>query len=124
MSDWREIMGASAIPPTAFANPTHNPQNQPIKPRSADIAYENQTGSSPPTAAAEASEHVIEATFRSTADEAARPASALVDHQFPPCPECGASRYWISRGKVMCGSRTCYSAVRFILTSVEYHPIN
>ena len=62
--------------------------------------------------------HVIEATFRSAADEAARQPSAIVDHQFPPCPECGSRRYWISRGKVICGSKACYSAVRFILTSI------
>jgi hypothetical protein len=69
-------------------------------------------------------EHVIEATFRPAPDVARFESAAMLDHQFPPCPECGTRRYWISRGKVMCGSRTCYSAVRFILTSIEYHPIN
>lgn len=43
MSDWREIMGVHAI--DALVKPTHNPQNHPIKMRSADIAYENQTAS-------------------------------------------------------------------------------
>jgi len=43
MSDWREIMGARAV--EALVKPTHNPQPRPIKPTSADIAYENQTGS-------------------------------------------------------------------------------
>jgi len=44
MSDWREIMGAHVV--EALVKPTHNPQNQPIKPSSADIAYENRTGNS------------------------------------------------------------------------------
>lgn len=41
MSDWREIMGAQVV--EALVKPPHNPQNYPIKMRSADIAYENQT---------------------------------------------------------------------------------
>jgi hypothetical protein len=44
--------------------------------------------------------------------------------EFPPCPVCGSARYWISKGKVMCGSRRCYSAVRFILTRIEYYPVH
>jgi hypothetical protein len=47
-----------------------------------------------------------------------------VSPEFPPCPKCGSTRYWISRGKVLCGSRTCYSAVRFILTKLEYHQVH
>ena len=67
---------------------------------------------------------VIEATFRSAADIGRLEPARVFEHQFPPCPECGASRYWISRGKVMCGSKTCYSAVRFILTNIEFHAVN
>jgi len=47
-----------------------------------------------------------------------------VSPEFPRCPKCGAARYWIARGMVMCGSRTCYSAVRFILTRIEYHTVH
>ncbi|MGA7869390.1 MAG: hypothetical protein WCA22_00685 [Candidatus Binatus sp.] len=64
---------------------------------------------------------IVEATFRPAADVARL---AVQDHQFPPCPKCGASRYWISGNKVLCGSKVCYSALRFILTSIQFHPIN
>jgi hypothetical protein len=36
MSDWREIMGASAF--RTLVKPTHNPQNPPVEASSADIA--------------------------------------------------------------------------------------
>ena len=43
---------------------------------------------------------------------------------FPPCPECHQARYWISpKGKVVCGSRKCAGAVRFLLTAIEFHPV-
>jgi hypothetical protein len=73
---------------------------------------------------------VVEATFRAAkavALSACEPISnkmVPVRPEFPPCPECGATRYWISLGKVMCGSRRCYSAVRFILTRIEYHQVH
>jgi hypothetical protein len=116
MSDWREIMGAHAA--LAFVKPTHNPQNQPGEPSSADIAYENQTSGSEAPQPASA---VIEATFKPTVEEVTTPNSGPT---FPPCPGCGGVRYWISHGKVMCGSRTCYSAVRFELLKIEFHPVN
>lgn len=77
-------------------------------------------------------DHVIEATFRSATkvgmpvaavEHAARQSVTPVNPEFPPWPKCGAARYWISRGMVLCGSRTCYSAVRFVLTKIEYHPV-
>jgi len=64
---------------------------------------------------------VIEATF-STA-RAPSSGSAVVP-EFPACPRCGATRYWISRGLLRCGSRACASAPRFVLTSLAFHAIN
>jgi hypothetical protein len=116
MSDWREIMGAHAV--TAFLKPTHNPQKRHIKLGSANIAYENQTSGSEAPRPAPA---VIEATFKPIVEVVTTPSSGPT---FPPCPECGGVRYWISRGKVMCGSRACYSAVRFELLKIEFHPVN
>ena len=63
---------------------------------------------------------VIEATLCSAANSTATNSGPT----FPPCPACGGVRYWISQGKVMCGSRTCYSAVRFTLIKIEFHPVN
>jgi len=101
------------------------PLTKPTEPLLSVLSVSDAGVSSSKAADAEASDHVIQATFRSAAvTEAARQPSAIVDHQFPPCPECGASRYWISRGKVMCGSKACFSAVRFVLISIEYHAIN
>jgi hypothetical protein len=70
---------------------------------------------------------MVEATFRPTVElgePQQGPKVIRLNPQFPPCPKCGAVRYWISRGNVMCGSRTCYSAVRFILTSIEFYPVH
>lgn len=66
---------------------------------------------------------VIEATFRPASDVAESESVCPRDVQFPPCPVCGASRYWISRGLVRCGSKNCLSAPRFALISVEFHPV-
>jgi hypothetical protein len=64
---------------------------------------------------------IIEATFRI----ASAPSSdSAVAPDFPPCPECGATRYWISLGMLRCGSRACASAPRFVLTSLAFHAIN
>ncbi len=115
MSDWREIMGAHVV--EALVKPTHNPQNHPIKPSSADIAYEKQTGSSE----APRGPAMIEATFKPAVKVVTAPSSGPT---FPPCPGCGGVRYWISHGKVMCGSRACYSAVRFELLKIEFHSVN
>jgi hypothetical protein len=65
-------------------------------------------------------DQVIEATFR--------PATApMVDRgvnpEFPPCPVCGATRYWVSHGLVRCGSKRCLSAPRFILTCIEFRAV-
>ena len=100
------------------------PLTKPTEPLLSVLSVSDAGVSSSKAADAEAPE-IIEAIFRSAAvTEAARQPSALVDHQFPPCPECGSRRYWISRGKVMCGSKTCFSAVRFVLTSIQFHAIN
>jgi len=73
-------------------------------------------------------DRVIDATFRPTATDPVWPQMGRevipLDPEFPPCPVCGSPRYWISKGKVMCGSRRCYSAVRFILTSIAYHQVH
>ena len=73
-------------------------------------------------------DRAIEATFRPTAADPVWPQVGAevvpLNPEFPPCPECGATRYWISGGRVLCGSRRCYSAVRFILTWIEYHPVH
>jgi hypothetical protein len=72
-----------------------------------------------PTALTKPSEHLIEATFR----VATEGGSAQTGIQFPQCPVCGATRYWISRGLVLCGSKRCASAPRFVLTSLEFHAV-
>jgi hypothetical protein len=65
-------------------------------------------------------EHVIEATFR---DAPATISDQAISPEFPPCPVCGATRYWISRGLVLCGSKRCGSAARFVLTSIEFRAV-
>jgi len=68
---------------------------------------------------------VIEATLRPTIPwpellTAVKPQNP----EFPTCPECHQARYWISpRGKVVCGSRKCAGAVRFLLTAIEFHQV-
>jgi hypothetical protein len=44
--------------------------------------------------------------------------------EFPPCPECGATRYWLSRGYLRCGSRACNSAARFALVKMSIDRLN
>lgn len=66
---------------------------------------------------------VIEATFRPAADVSTHESVSPTNTQFPPCPVYGATRYWISRGLVRCGSKSCYSAPRFVLVSIEFHPV-
>lgn len=45
--------------------------------------------------------------------------------EFPPCPVCGESRYWLaSGGRVLCGSKRCASAQRFRLVALEFHAIS
>ncbi len=62
---------------------------------------------------------VIEATFRT----ASVPACRTVE--FPPCPICGETRYWLSRGGlVRCGTKRCTSAARFQLISLEIQAVN
>jgi hypothetical protein len=42
--------------------------------------------------------------------------------QFPACPGCHHTRYWISaRGRVVCGK--C-GEVRFVLVAIQYHPVH
>jgi hypothetical protein len=83
---------------------------------------EDEVVSTPPS--------VVEATFRSAAEWIEPPHVVMgakvapLDPAFPPCPKCGTRRYWILRGKVLCGSRRCYSAVRFILTRIEYQSVH
>jgi hypothetical protein len=68
---------------------------------------------------------VIEATLRP-----AMPWPELIaavkpqNPEFPLCPECHQRRYWISpKGKVVCGSRKCNGAVRFMLTAIAFHAV-
>lgn len=68
----------------------------------------------------ETPERVIEATFR---EAPATIPDQAISSEFPPCPVCGAARYWISRGLVLCGSKRCGSAPRFVLTSIEFHAV-
>jgi hypothetical protein len=63
---------------------------------------------------------VIEATFTPTQAPSSAPAVAL---EFPPCPVCGATRYWVSRGFLRCGSKRCESQSRFFLTRIEVHSL-
>ncbi|MGA7871885.1 MAG: hypothetical protein WCA22_13420 [Candidatus Binatus sp.] len=52
-----------------------------------------------------------------------QPKVTPLDPKFPPCRKCGARRYWITdSGKVVCGGPGC-GEVRYILASIEYHPI-
>jgi hypothetical protein len=44
--------------------------------------------------------------------------------EFPPCPECGATRSWVSRGYLRCGSRACNSAARFALVKMSIDRLN
>jgi len=45
-----------------------------------------------------------------------------ISPDFPPCPDCASTRYWISNfGKVVCGK--C-GETRFILASISYHAVN
>jgi hypothetical protein len=67
-----------------------------------------------------ATEHVIEATFR---DATTTMPDQAISPEFPPCPVCGATRYWICRGMVLCGSKRCGSAARFVLTSIEFRAV-
>jgi len=64
---------------------------------------------------------VIEATFKAC-EAASEP--ILIEPDFPPCPECGANRYWVSRGYLRCGSKACNSAPRFFLVAFRTEPIN
>jgi hypothetical protein len=62
----------------------------------------------------------IEATFLySRVNDGSGPAV-----EFPPCPVCGESRYWLAPGgRVLCGSKRCAGAQRFRLIAIEYHPM-
>ena len=123
MSDWREIMDAHAEP--AFVKHTHNPQNQPVKPSSADIAYENQTSSgdaSRPAPAMPRRDRVAGAQVVELVYVEPREKVTPISPEFPPCPACKSARYWISSlGKVVCGS--CGNT-RFMLVSISYHLVN
>jgi hypothetical protein len=135
MSDWRQIMGAHTasaavdhapktpkpppVPTTKVEAPTHtqktfNSQNSPSNPSFVDKMYvsptERKDRAGPP---------VIEMIFKACGGEAAQ-----ITPEFPPCPECGAARYWVSRGFLRCGSKKCDSAPRFALVAISYSPIN
>jgi hypothetical protein len=93
--------------------------------RNLEAESRGMCNSSERTESSEGAAAIIEATFKPTVDPVLRQVNvAPANPQFPPCPKCGATRYWISREKVMCGSKSCYSAVRFILTSIEFHPVH
>jgi hypothetical protein len=139
--------------PALQPSPTRGKPGQPcnaVEPFTKSLIPVETTNAPPRKPTHKIFENVIEATFRLVADElntpptpeppaakhtfegralaacAVPPLLEIPDPppEFPPCPECGATRYWISRSKVMCGSRTCRSAVRFVLTQIEYFPIN
>lgn len=68
---------------------------------------------------APAPERLIEATF--TSAPAPNPGAA----EFPPCPVCGQVRYWLAPGgRVLCGSRTCASALRFQLLTLDFRTVS
>jgi hypothetical protein len=64
---------------------------------------------------------VIEVTFKPCKDDGE---PGLIEPGFPPCPQCGTARYWVSRGYLRCGSKACRSAPRFALIAISYRPIN
>jgi hypothetical protein len=64
---------------------------------------------------------VIEVIFRPCEDDRE---SVPIEAGFRPCPQCGYTRYWVSRGYLRCGSKACNSAPRFALVAVSYRPIN
>jgi hypothetical protein len=62
---------------------------------------------------------LIEATFKAGGGEAEPEAVAC---EFPPCPDCRAQRFWISRnGKIICSR--C-GEQKFRLLSIELHALN
>ncbi len=89
------------------------------------VDHQSQAGE-PPTRGGErrAVGSLIEATFRPTM-ELATPEprkTATTNRCFPECPGCHKTRYWIgTSGKVICSS--C-GDVRFVMASIEYHPVN
>jgi hypothetical protein len=139
MSSWREIMGAPAR--TVIANHTQYPQNStpsPSRLSSEDFEYETGTSDLAPIDAAAARAKQIsqaaEAAHMDLVDYATmigavelvfvepREKVTPVSPDFPPCPACGTSRFWISNlGKVVCS--VC-GETRFILASISYHPVN
>jgi len=111
MGDWREIMGVSA-------KPTHYPQKSSTEGDFEDIedTKPKPDGATPPGAVT-----VIEATFK----DASASRTTINAPEFPPCPRCGQSRYWLaSGGRVLCGTKQCASALRFQLIALKFHPVN
>lgn len=69
----------------------------------------------------ETPERIIEATFTPATSRA--PEQPIAP-SFPDCPVCGQNRYWLARGMVLCGSKTCGSAERFRLLALDYRVVN
>jgi len=78
----------------------------------------------PGTQPLEVRDTVIEATLRPAIPWPELLATVKPQNpEFPPCPMLGR-RYWIApSGKVVCGSKKCAGAVRFLLKSIEFHPV-
>jgi hypothetical protein len=124
--NWREILGVSAKDSRIHTQNTQNTSSpQCFEDIGDDEAAASRAQSSQVMAARRTSTdspvgpRVLGALFREGPSDVAPDSHKP---PFPPCPECGQSRYWIVGHRVVCGSRHC-GHVRWILTSIEFHSV-